>query len=281
MKVAAVQLHCSSVHSDNMARAEFAIGSAVEQGAQLVVLPELFASLDRTMAMRDAAEDLNGPTVTWARHTASTYECTLVAGSIIERSGDKLFNTTVAVGPDGSILGTYRKIHLFDVDIDGAVSRESDTFTGGTEPIVITVPNRAMPSNDANTESVRIGLTICYDLRFPELFRAETVHGADIIVVPAAFTAATGRDHWELLLRARAVENQLMVIAAAQWGTSPDGVDRHGHALIIDAWGRVLADAGAQGDTVIVADFDAQVQADIRKRLPALTHRRPENYDIN
>jgi predicted amidohydrolase len=233
------------------------------------------------MAMRDAAEDLNGPTVTWARHSASTHQCTLIAGSIIERAGDQLFNTTVAVGPDGSILGTYRKIHLFDVDIDGAVSRESDTFTGGTEPIVITVPNRAMPSNDANTESVRIGLTICYDLRFPELFRAETVHGADIIVVPAAFTAATGRDHWELLLRARAVENQLMVIAAAQWGTSPDGVDRHGHALIIDAWGRVLADAGAQGDTVIVADFDAQVQADIRKRLPALTHRRPENYDIN
>lgn len=266
MKLAAVQLHCSPVGSDNLTRAGDAVRSAADQGAQLVVLPELFASLNRTSVMREHAEDLDGPTVTWARETAIANRCTLIAGSMIERKDDQLFNTTVAVGPDGSILGTYRKIHLFDVDIEGAVSRESDTFSGGTEPTVITIPT--------NDNSINVGLTICYDLRFPELFRAESAHDADIIVVPAAFTAATGRDHWELLLRARAVENQLMIVAAAQWGTSPDGIARHGHSLIIDAWGRVLADAGAEEDSVIVADFDPKFQADIRKRLPALTHRR-------
>lgn len=270
MKLAAVQLHCSSVQSDNLTRADRAIHSAVDQGAELVVLPELFASLNRTTVMRDTAEELDGPIVSWARETAQATQCVLVVGSIVERDRDKLYNTTVAIGADGSILGTYRKVHLFDVDVDGAVSRESEAFSSGNEPVVFTMPIGGGTIN----ESIRIGLSICYDLRFPELFRSEMEQGAEIIVVPAAFTAATGRDHWELLLRARAVENQLMVVAAAQWGTSPDGIERHGHSLIVDAWGRVLADAGPEGDTVIVANFDPQVQADVRKRLPAITHRR-------
>ena len=151
---------------------------------------------------------------------------------------------------------------MFDVDIDGARSKESDTFRAGTTPTVVDIAT--------SNSSIRVGLTICYDLRFPELFRDETVQGADLLVVPAAFTATTGRDHWELLLRARAVENQTMVIAAAQWGSSPDGIDRYGHSLIIDAWGRVLADAGPSDDTIIVAEFDASLQADIRKRMPKI-----------
>ena len=151
---------------------------------------------------------------------------------------------------------------MFDVDIEGARSKESDTFSSGTDPVVVDI------------NGLRVGLTICYDLRFPELFRAEADQGADITVVPAAFTEATGRDHWELLLRARAVENQTMIIAAAQWGTSPDGTERHGHALIVDAWGRVLADTGPEGDTFAEGEFDATAQSEIRNRLPALTHRR-------
>lgn len=262
MKVAAAQLKCSSEQSENFSRATSLIHTAAQQGAELVVLPELFASLSRTSHMREAAEPLDGPTLAWAQLTAQTNKCALIAGSFIERDGDALFNTSIAVGADGSLLGSYRKIHLFDVDIEGARSKESDTFSSGTDPVVV----------DINRLSV--GLTICYDLRFPELFRAEADQGADIIVVPAAFTDATGRDHWELLLRARAVENQTMIIAAAQWGTSPDGTDRHGHALIIDAWGRVLADAGPEGDTFIDAEFDTTAQLEIRKRLPALTHRR-------
>ena len=266
MRVAAVQLHCSPTPDDTIARATRAITSAVEQGADLVVLPELFSTLHRTSTMRARGETLDGPTCTWARETAVANGCALVAGSFIERDGADLFNTSVAIGADGSVLGTYRKIHLFDVTVAGAVSRESDTFTAGTGPVVV------------DMAGVRVGLTICYDLRFPELFRAETLDGADIIVVPSAFTAATGNDHWELLLRARAVENQVMIVAAAQWGTSPDGVDRHGHSLIVDAWGRVLADAIGEGDAVIVAGFDAATQRDIRTRLPALDHRRPETY---
>ena len=259
MKVAAVQLKCSSEQSDNFSRAAALIRSAAQQGAELVVLPELFASLGRTSHMREVAEPLDGPTLAWAQSAAQANNCALIAGSFIERDGDALFNTSVAVGADGSLLGRYRKIHLFDVDIEGARSKESDTFSSGTDPVVVDI------------NGLRVGLTICYDLRFPELFRAEADQGADIIVVPAAFTATTGRDHWELLLRARAVENQTMIIAAAQWGTSPDGIDRYGHSLIIDAWGRVLADAGPDNDTVVVAEFDAELQADIRKRMP-LSH---------
>ena len=265
MKVAAVQLHCSADRSDNLSRAARAIRSAAQDGAGLVVLPELFATLDRAAAMRELGEPLDGPTLAWAQQLALDTHCALIAGSFIERDGNdpaKLFNTSIAVGSDGSLLGTYRKIHLFDVDIDGARSKESDTFSPGAEPAVVEI------------NGFRVGLTICYDLRFPELFRAESLKGADLVVVPSAFTATTGRDHWEPLLRARAIENQLMVIAPGQWGTSPDGIDRHGHSLIIDAWGRVLADAGAEGDTIILAEFDARLQEDLRQRLPALEHRR-------
>ena len=259
MKVAAVQMKCSPDQSENFSRAASIVHSASQQGAELVVLPELFASLGRPSHMREIAEPLDGPTLAWAQSTAQTSKCALIAGSFIERDGDALFNTSIAVGTDGALLGSYRKIHLFDVDIEGARSKESETFSSGTDPVVVDI------------NGLRVGLTICYDLRFPELFRAEADQGADIIVVPAAFTEATGRDHWELLLRARAVENQTMIIAAAQWGTSPDGIDRYGHSLIIDAWGRVLADADPDNDTVVVAEFDAELQADIRKRMP-LSH---------
>ena len=262
MKVAAIQLHTSNDRSDNLTRAAAAVRSAAEQGAGFIVLPELFASIGPMRVMRETAEPLDGPTLAWAQKTATENHCALVAGSIVERAGDKFFNTSIAVGSDGSLLGTYRKIHLFDVDIEGARSKESDTFSPGKEPTVITV------------DGIRVGMTICYDLRFPELFRAEALLGADLIVVPAAFTAATGRDHWELLLRARAVENQVMIVAAAQWGTSPDGIERYGHALLIDAWGRVLADAGPESDTHVAGDFDTSVQSEIRKRLPVLMHRR-------
>ena len=267
MKIAAVQLHCSPDREDNFTRAETAVRSAAHDGAQLVVLPELFASFGRSADMKAAAEPLHGPTLAWAQRVATETSCTLIAGSFIERdNAGNLFNTLLVIGPDGSLLGTYRKIHLFDVDVEGARSRESDTFSAGDEPIVLDLP--------VGEHTLRVGLTICYDLRFPELFRAEALQGADMIVVAAAFNATTGRDHWEPLLRARAIENQLMIIAAGQWGTSPEGGTRHGHSQIIDAWGRVLADAGAEGDTVIVAEFDAEVQADIRKRLPSLANRR-------
>ena len=274
MIVAAVQLQCSSSPADTFARATTAVRAAADEGARLIVLPELFASLGRSSSMREVAEPFDGPTMHWARETARAHRCTLIAGSFIERDAEtsSLFNTSVAISPDGSLLGSYRKVHLFDVDIDGARSKESDTFAAGTTAV------RVDFADGAESPTIHVGLSICYDLRFPELFRTEALLGADIIVVPAAFTATTGRDHWELLLRARAVENQAMVIAAAQWGTSPDGIERYGHSLIIDAWGRVLADAGPDSDTVIVAEFDAQLQRDLRNRMPIREHRMPDVY---
>jgi predicted amidohydrolase len=197
--------------------------------------------------MRAAAEALDGPTVAWAASLAREHHCTILAGSFVERDGEQLFNTSVLIDPDGAIVGHYRKVHLFDVAVEGATSRESDTFSAGDDAVVATL-----------TDGTRLGLTICYDLRFPELFRIEALRGAQLIAAPSAFTAATGADHWELLVRARALENQVAVIAAAQWGTSPDGVRRHGHALIVDAWGTVMAEAPGEGDVVIAAEVDAR-----------------------
>jgi len=267
MRVAAVQMRCRTDRADNLERAASLTAEAATQGAELVVLPELFSSLGRTADMRTAAESLEGPTVAWASALARKHHCSIVAGSFVERDGEELFNTSVLLNPDGAIVAHYRKVHLFDVDVEGATSRESDTFSAGDDAVVATL-----------TDGTRLGLSICYDLRFPELFRIEALRGAQLIAAPSAFTAATGADHWELLVRARALENQVAVIAAAQWGTSPDGVRRHGHALIVDAWGTVLAEAPGEGDVVIAAEVDLTTNEQVRKRLPSLANRRPDAY---
>jgi predicted amidohydrolase len=260
-------MRCRPDRADNLDRAAALVDEAAERRAELIVLPELFASLGRTAAMHDAAEPIDGPTVAWASDLARRHHCALVVGSLIERDGDQLFNTSVLLDPEGALTASYRKVHLFDVDVDGAVSRESDTFSAGNDPVIATL-----------LDGTKLGLTICYDLRFPELFRIETLRGAQMIAVPSAFTAATGADHWELLVRARALENQVAIIAAAQWGASPDGVARHGHALIVDAWGTVLAEAAVEGDCVIVADIDLASIEHVRQRLPSLANRRPDAY---
>lgn len=267
MRVAAVQLQCSGDRAEDQARAAALIGEAVAQGATLIALPELFASLGRTAAMRAAAEPQRGPTFDWAATLAVQHNCTLLAGSIVERDGDHLYNTALLIGPQGELLAHYRKVHLFDVEVEGAASRESDTFSPGDDAVVAPLPDGTM-----------LGLTICYDLRFPELFRIEALRGARIIAVPSAFTAATGADHWEVLVRARAIENQVGILAPAQWGTSPDGITRHGHALIVDAWGSVLAEAPPTGDMVLVADLDPTEGERVRRRLPSLANRRPGAY---
>lgn len=267
MRVGAVQMHCSADRADDLARAATLLAEAADRGAELVVLPELFASLGRNADMRAAAEPLDGPTVAWASALAQQHRCSILAGSFVERDGEELFNTSCLLDPAGTLVAHYRKVHLFDVDVEGATSRESDSFSAGDDAVVATLP-----------DGTKLGLTICYDLRFPELFRIEAIRGAQLIAVPSAFTAATGADHWELLVRARALENQVALIAAAQSGTSPDGVQRHGHALIVDAWGTVLAEAPGEGDAVIVAEVDLDAMAQVRRRLPSLANRRPEAY---
>lgn len=259
---------CGKDRDDDLGRAAGLVAEAAGEGATLVVLPELFAALGRDAAMRAAAEPLHGPTLAWASTQARTHRVHLVAGSFVERDGDRLFNTSCLVGPDGGLVASYRKVHLFDVGVPGAETRESDTFSPGPGPVVAPL----------GAGGPGLGLTVCYDLRFPELFRIEALLGAALVTVPAAFTRATGEPHWELLLRARAVEDQVGVVAAAQWGVSPDGIVRHGHALVVDPWGRVLADAGPEGDGVAVAELDLDEADAMRARLPSLANRQPGAY---
>jgi predicted amidohydrolase len=270
MRLAAVQLRSPNGADEARERAAALVHRASGEGADLAVLPELFACLGRYPVMAESAEPLHGPTLAWASDLAASAGLWLVAGSFVERDGDDLYNTSCLLAPDGQLAGSYRKVHLFDVDIEGARSHESSTFSPGSRATVVPLSGRdAAPA---------VGLTVCYDLRFPELYRIEALAGASVIAVPAAFTAATGRPHWEVLLRARAIENQVAVVAAGLWGPSTDGIVRHGHSMVVDAWGTVVAEAPGEGDAVVVADIDPGEQDTLRLRLPSVANRRPEAY---
>ncbi len=268
MRVAAVQMCSTPDQAGNLALAAALVGGAVDAGAQFVALPELFNRWGSARDLRDGAEPLDGPSITWAQEQAATHAITLLAGSIVERStrdGEHLHNTSCLIDPNGAIVGTYRKIHLFDVDVPDAVHRESATITAGSEVVV------------ADAGPLRIGMATCYDLRFPELFRARLDRGANTVVLPSAFTAATGKDHWEPLLRARAIENQVFVIAPDQRGSSTEKLHWHGRSMIVDPWGIVLATA-SDGDGWITADLDLDRQQQIRSTLPSGRHRHPELF---
>jgi len=268
MRAAAVQLNATPDLDRNLERADRYTRAAAADGAQLVVLPEKWSALGRGEALLAGAQPLDGPAITWARAVARELGIDLVAGSISERvEGDeRLRNTSVHVGPDGEIRATYRKVHLFDVVVDGTVYRESEHEQHGDELVV-----------SATAGGVELGLSICYDLRFPELYRILAVDGARIFSVPAAFTVPTTRDHWEILLRARAIEDQAFVVAANQIGEHEVGLRSGGRSMIVDPWGLVLALA-PDSEGHIVADLDLEAQARIRRELPALANRRPSAY---
>jgi deaminated glutathione amidase len=268
LRAAAVQLTATPDKVRNLEVADRLVRRAADDGARLVVLPEKWSFLGRGADLRDGAEPLDGPALTWARAAARELQIDLVAGSVSEHveGEDKLRNTSVHIGPDGEIRATYRKLHMFDVEVDGTVYRESDHEAPGEDVVL-----------SATAEGVELGLTVCYDLRFPELYRILAVRGARIITVPAAFTVPTTRDHWEVLVRARAIEDQCFVIAANQVGEHVAGLRSGGRSMIVDPWGLVLAQA-ADTETVITADLDLDGQAAIRTRLPSLANRRPEAY---
>jgi predicted amidohydrolase len=268
MRAAAVQLNSDEDKDRNRRTAEALTRAAAADGARLIVLPEKWNLLGRPEALRAGAEPLDGPSITWAREIARELEVDLVAGSIVEHveGREKGFNTSVHIGPDGEIKAVYRKLHLFDVEVAGTVYRESDTEQAGEEIVVSRLEN-----------DVELGMTVCYDLRFPELYRALAVGGARVIAVPSAFTLATTRDHWEILVRARAIEDQCFVIAANQVGVSPPGNRSGGRSLIVDPWGLILAQAPDR-ESHVVADLDFAAQDEVRARLPSLAHRRPEVY---
>jgi len=269
MRAAAVQLNSTEDKDRNLETADRLTRAAAADGAELVVLPEKFNVLGTHDHYRRGAEPIEGGrTIDWARATARELGLDLVAGSIPElRDGrDKLSNTSVHVGPDGEIKGVYRKIHMFDVVVGGQTYRESESEEAGEE-IVLSETAGHTP----------LGLTVCYDLRFPELYRILAVKGARIIALPAAFTKITGQAHWEILIRARAIENQAFVVAADQIGRSPGDHDSFGGSIIVDPWGEVLAKAPDE-ETFIAADLDLSRQEEIREQLPSLANRIPSAY---
>ncbi len=265
MRAAAVQLNSTDEKQRNLAAAERLVRAAAADGAELVALPEKWNLLASGEALRDGAERLDGPSLTAARGWAAELSIHLLAGSISEVAGERAHNTSVLIGPDGADLAVYRKVHMFDVDVDGVAYRESEHEEAGTE--LVTAP----------LGPVDLGLSVCYDLRFPELYRILAVRGARILAVPSAFTSATGRDHWEVLLRARAIENQAFVIAPNQVGAAPPHYDSYGHSAIVGPWGELLAVA-AGGEGFVAADLDLAGQEGVRESLPSLASRRPSAY---
>jgi predicted amidohydrolase len=268
VRAGAVQLNSTEDTDRNLETANRLVREAAAMGAELVVLPEKWSVLGTPEQMTAGAEPLDGQFIGWARSSARELGIDLVAGSIVERveGQEKTANTSVHIGPDGEVRAVYRKMHMFDVEVDGDVYAESATEEAGDEIVLSELDG-----------GVRLGMTICYDVRFPELYRMLTVRGAQVISVPAAFTLATTRDHWEVLLRARAIENQCFVVAPNQIGPHPPGPRCGGRSMIVDPWGLVLAQA-PDTEAAIVADLDFEMLERVRRRIPALTHRRPSAY---
>jgi deaminated glutathione amidase len=261
---AVIQMTSSSDKSANLEKAERMIRLAAARGARLVGLPETFNWRGKRTEEAAAAERLDGATLTAMACMARELEIYLLAGSITEHvpGESRRYNTSVLLAPDGAQLVVYRKIHLFDIDLPGRVTvKESEAKMPGSEVVTSAI------------ELGTVGLSVCYDVRFPELYRRLVYAGATIITIPSAFTFPTGEAHWEVLMRARAIENQCYVLAPAQFGTNVHGFADYGNSMIVDPWGRVLARAGDQ-EGVLVAPIDLEYLDRVRRELPSLSHAR-------
>jgi predicted amidohydrolase len=270
VRAAAIQLNSTADRGRNLVTTERLVRAAASDGATLVLLPERFDLRGTDRDYVSSAEPLDGPAITRMRDVAAELRIDLVAGSFTERRQGhaKPSNTSVHIGPDGEIEAVYRKIHLFDVTVGETAYRESAAGEPGDTPTTSTA-----------SDGTRLGLTVCYDVRFPELYRILALEGALVLTVPANFTRTTGAAHWEILLRARAVENQAFVIAAAQSGEYPAGMPAYGNSLIVDPWGEVLARApGGDEECFIAADLDFERLREVREKLPSLANRVPAAY---
>lgn len=269
---ACVQLRCGADVEANLATVERLVRRAASYGAKLVATPENTSYLGPQFHKIELAEPLDGPTATRLASLADELSIHLLVGSIAERRTEpdgsvdprRCFNTSLLFGPSGDRIAVYRKIHLFDVDVPGGVTiRESDSIAAGDEVVVAPTPLGA------------IGMSVCYDLRFPELYRALVDRGADIVAIPSAFTLATGKDHWHPLMRARAIETQCWVMAPAQWGQHDADGKRvsYGHSVIVDPWGAIVAEKG-DGEGLCLAEIDLERSRDVRRAIPVRDHRR-------
>ncbi len=268
MQAAVVQLTSQENVQTNMARAKHWIAQAARAGADFVTLPENFAFMGEEAARRELAERLDGafpgPILTALADSARSHGVWILGGGMPERSDDdaRPYNTSVLVDPGGEVRATYRKVHLFDVSLaDGTSYRESSVTMPGGEIVT------------SEVLGARIGLSVCYDVRFPELYRRLVEEGARVVTIPAAFTVHTGKDHWHALLRARAIENQIYVLAPAQYGIHPRGRQTFGKSLIVDPWGDVIAQC-SDGEGYAIARLDFELQDRVRTSLPVLLHRK-------
>jgi predicted amidohydrolase len=267
LRVAVCQMNAGEDPGANVEWIERHVRLAAAQGADLVCFPENATQLAPSARRLSDAESIPGPVTERVGQVAKSLGIGVMLGSISEVGPDAAhsWNTTVYLAPDGSVGGTYRKIHLFDVDVAGDTSmRESDSVAAGPwQPVVV------------DLLGWRLGLSICYDLRFPELYRALVDAGADVLMIPAAFTHRTGASHWEVLLRARAIESQCWVVASAQTGRHYGTRESWGHAMVVDPWGVIRGQLGSEPGMLVV-ELDAALVQDVRRRLPSLTHRRAD-----
>lgn len=271
LRTAVVQVNSRDNPAENLASVEQLVERAAAMGAEFVALPELWPYLGPYSGYDAVAQTIPGPAIDMLREKAREHHMIVHGGSIVERVAGmpgKFHNTSVLIDRDGEIVARYRKIHLFDVDLaNGERHHESDRIVPGSEIVT------------AEVDGIVFGLTVCYDLRFPELYRSLALSGAQVLLVPAGFTLHTGRDHWEMLLRARAIENQCFVIAPAQVGTYPPNRQCFGRSMIIDPWGLVLAQA-PDLPTVAMAEIDFARIDQVRAQIPCLEHRRPQVYHL-
>lgn len=271
LRTAVIQLNSRTSFSENKVAVEQLVDRAAAMGAQCVSLPEYWTYLGPYAGFDEAAQTLSGPAIALLREKARQHKMIVHGGSILERHpsrAGKFYNTSVLINADGEIVAQYRKIHLFDVDLaNGEKHYESERIVPGEQVVT------------AEIEGVRFGLSICYDLRFPELYRALALQDAQVLFVPAGFTLHTGRDHWEVLLRARAIENLCYVVAPAQVGTYPPDRQCFGRSMIVDPWGLVLAQAH-DAPTVVMAEIDLSRIEQVRTQIPCLQHRRPQVYQL-
>ena len=265
LKVSAIQMSSGPDKEKNLKRAEKLITTAVKKRAKFIVLPEVFNYRGNLNKAVNEAEKIPGYSTNFISRLAKKYKVWILIGSMLETVGsgrDLPFNTSILINPRGKIVTRYRKMHLFDIKLKGKEILESSRNQAGTSPKLVSIIG------------IKTGLSICYDLRFPELYRHYSSKGSQIICIPSSFTKITGEAHWHTLIKARAVENLCYVIAPNQAGTGSGGVKTYGHSLIVDPWGKILAEGPANGEAIIIAEIDLNYLEKIRKNLPALEHRK-------
>jgi deaminated glutathione amidase len=270
-KAAAIQMRSGTSVERNAGTFETMVREAAGNGATYIQTPEMTGALMRDRASLKASlkDDAGDLVASAARRLARELGVHIHVGSTAIAAGEKIANRGFMVGPDGADIATYDKIHMFDVDLDNGESwRESATYQPGGRSVVAELP------------FATIGMAVCYDLRFPQLFRAQAMAGAEVLTVPAAFTRQTGEAHWHVLLRARAIENGAWVIAAAQGGTHEDGRETFGHSMVIDPWGRIVAEADHAEPGIVYAEIDTAASAEARKKIPNLKNAREFSVEV-